>query len=504
MTSEDFQTGDPVWAKMKGYPPWPAKVVDPPSASKPPKNKKASYVLFFGTGDYAWILHENIIPHSESVLAEAKNKKKSTATYQNGIDALVSYSKSYKRVKQPKVVKKDKIENNNNVTKSPVRVVKVLNSVSKKYNRKVLSKSLLHKKKKSFCDFNGKSADYSLPKSSKFKSLSPRHFSPIRDLPHFDLYSPFQRSKPVYKAVNSKYIKPSHKTFGFIGLGMMGKQIVKSLLEAGHKISIWNKTSSQCDIFVDMGAKKARYPADLIVNCDITFCCVSDPEASKAVIFGENGVLSGLEQAQILGLSHKGYVEMTSVDPLTSQKICEAVLMKRGVYLEAPLCGTSRDAEEGNLLILAAGDRKLFSDCETCFHAIGKNAYYVSCEVGDGSKMNLILSMFSGTVCAALGEAMVLVERLKFQKSHFLECLKNGPLSCKNIIEKAQKMDELAFQKVTALKYVQKDISLALLMGDQYSQSMPVTAAANEVYKHGKLRNYSNEDMSAVYKVVKY
>ena len=502
MASEDLLAGDPVWAKMKGYPPWPAKIVDPPSDSKTPKKQKASYVMFFGTGDYAWILNENIIPHSESMLTEARNRKKSTAAYQNGIDALVSYSKSHKKVKQPKIVKKDIVENNNNVTKPKMHIVKVVNSVSKKHDRKVLSASLLKKakahKKRSFCDFNGKSSDYPPSKVSKI-----RHISPIRDMCSYDLFEPFERHRAVYK--NSKHVKPSHKSFGFIGLGMMGKQIVKGLLESGHKITVWNKTASQCDIFLDMGAKRARYPADLVLNCDIVFSCVSDPEASKAVLFGENGVLSGLENVQQLNLpGGKGFVEMTSIDPLSSQKAAEAVQMKNGVYLEAPLCGTSKDAEEGNLLILAAGDRKLFSDCETCFHAIGKNAYYVSCDIGDGSKMSLILSMLSGTMCAALAEAMVLVERLKLQKSHFLECLENGPLACKSIIDKAQKMDELAFQKVTALRYAQKDISLALLMGDQFSQRMPVTAAANEVYKHGRLRNYSNEDMSAVYKVVKY
>lgn len=511
MVSGDFQMGDPVWAKMKNYPPWPAKIVDPPPSIKPPKNKKGHCVYFFGAGNFAWIPDENISPHSESML-QALSKKKSPAL-QTAIDEICSYVKTHKRgkVSSPQtkgersesvIPKKKKEKTENNLTR---KVVKVINSVSKKHDRKVIIHKSTQKRihrKRSLDDINGDSSDYFQSKSRKVRDYSPLHHSPLRDVPQYRSFYPEDQGKRYIR--DPKHVEPSHLNFGFIGLGMMGKQIVKTLIMSGHKISVWNKTSSQCDIFRGMGAKKARTPADLIVDCDITFCCVSDPEASKAVIFSENGVLKGLERAESLGKTYKGYVEMTSIDPATSQGINEAVTMKRGVYLEAPLCGTSKDAEEGTLLILAAGDRKLFMKCETCFHAIGKNAYYVSCDVGAGSQMNVILSTFSGVVCSALAEAMVLVERLKLQKEDFVECIKNGPLNCETILEKAQKMANLDFQKVTALKYIQKDIGFSLLLGNALTQHMPVTAVANEVYKHGRLSNYSNEDMSAVYKVARY
>lgn len=501
MVSEDFQVGEPVWAKMKNYPPWPAKVVDPPPNIKAPKNKKAHCVFFFGAGNFAWIPEELITPHTESVLQ--KFSKKKSAALQNAIDELAGYLKTYKKVKpsSPKVTK-EKTENN--LSKSP-KIVKVVNSVSKKQERKMKTEKSSPKKvhrKRSIDDVNGDSTDYSSFKPRKLKKYSPVRISASNDMPH---YSRHHSESPVpFPLSNTKHVKPSHLKFGFIGLGMMGKQIVKALLGSGHNITVWNKTSSQCDIFVDMGAKKARWPADLIVDCDITFCCVSDSAASKSVVFSENGVLKGLERAEILGRFYKGFVEMSSIDTGTSLGISEAIAMKRGVYLEAPLCGTSKDAEDGTLLILAAGDRKLFAECETCFHAIGKNAFYISCDVGAGTQMSVILSTLSGTVCAALAEAMVLIERLKLQKEDFIECIKQGPLNTANIIDKMQKMASLAFQKVTALKYIQKDINFALRLGDSFSQHMPVTAAANEVFKHGRLSNYSNEDMSAVYKVAKY
>lgn len=103
----------------------------------------------------------------------------------------------------------------------------------------------------------------------------------------------------------------------------------------------------------------------------------------------------------------KGYVEMTSIDAETSQDIATSIIQKGGRYLEAQIQGSKNQAEEGTLIILAAGEQSLFEECQTCFEAMGKNSFYLG-DVGNASKMNLILQMLAGVSVAAVAEALSL------------------------------------------------------------------------------------------------
>lgn len=110
----------------------------------------------------------------------------------------------------------------------------------------------------------------------------------------------------------------------------MGCGIVKNLIDSGHKVVVWNRTSEKCRKFGDAGAEIAQTPSDVIDRVDITFSCVSDPSAAKQMVFGNCGVLSSNAITE-----GKGYVEMTSIDAETSQDIFDGITSKGGRYLEA-------------------------------------------------------------------------------------------------------------------------------------------------------------------------
>lgn len=224
--------------------------------------------------------------------------------------------------------------------------------------------------------------------------------------------------------------------------------------------------------------------------------------------------------------SEKSYVEMTGIDADTSEDIAEAVTTRGGRYLEAQVQGSKNNAEEGTLLLLAAGDKTLYDDCQSCFSAMSKNSFYLG-EVGKASKMNLVLKLTAGIIMAGLAESMALADRAGLQQKDVLEILELTSLSCPAIIEKGKgknnKMNEIklylknvlqsltmviclisaiidgGFQTQMPLKHMQKDLRLALTMGDQMDQPLPLAAAANEVYKHAKRLGYGKHDVSAVY-----
>lgn len=118
------------------------------------------------------------------------------------------------------------------------------------------------------------------------------------------------------------------------------------------------------------------------------------------MVFGNCGVLSAQSLAE-----NKGYIEMTGMDDATSMDICHAITGKGGRYLETQIQGSKSQSENGELVLMSAGDKSLYDDCDTCFKAMSIHSVYLG-EVGNACKMYMVLQVIAGVSLAALGEAM--------------------------------------------------------------------------------------------------
>jgi len=189
---------------------------------------------------------------------------------------------------------------------------------------------------------------------------------------------------------------------------------------------------------------------------------------------------------------------MTGIDPDTSQDIAEAISLKGGRYLEAQVQGSKDQSQDGSLVVLVAGDKSLFEDAHSCFQAMSKYSYHLG-EVGNASRMNLVLQMMSGVALAGLAEGMALADRAGLQQKDILEVLQLTGLACPMMIEKGKAILEGSFPPNHPLQHMQKDLKLSINLGDQLEQPLPLTASANEVFKHAKRLGYGEHDTSAVY-----
>nr|CAD7459508.1 unnamed protein product [Timema tahoe] len=246
-----------------------------------------------------------------------------------------------------------------------------------------------------------------------------------------------------------------------------------------------------CRDFVNAGATQGQTPSDVIFAADVTFSCITNPDAAKELVFGNCGVLAEIKNS-------KGYVEMTGIDAETSRCIGEAIVSRGGRYLEAQIQGSKLQAELGTLVILAAGDHALYNDCQSCFTAMGKSSFFIG-DVGNASMMNLIIQLISGVTIAGLAEGMALADRVGLSQNDVVEILELTQLNCPWILEKGKSMAEGGFPTHIPLAHIQKDLKLALLMADRMEQSLPLTAATNELFKHAKRLGYGGHDASAVY-----
>jgi 3-hydroxyisobutyrate dehydrogenase-like beta-hydroxyacid dehydrogenase len=283
--------------------------------------------------------------------------------------------------------------------------------------------------------------------------------------------------------------------FGFLGLGIMGSAMAANLVKAGFSVTVWNRTADKCAPLRELGAQVAESPREVAAACPITFAMVADPAAAEAVCFGRDGVLAGLKPGH-------GYVDMSTVDDRTARRIGDAVVRQKGRFLEAPVSGTRKPAEDGTLIILAAGERGLFEEVTPAFAKLGKLAVFLG-EAGQGARMKVIVNMIMGSMMTALCEGLALAEKGGIDGGELLQVLGAGALANPMFAIKGQAMLGDDFATSFPLKHMQKDLRLAVALGDDLDQSLPAVALANETFKRARANGAAEEDFCAVFKTIR-
>ncbi|XP_067912460.1 cytokine-like nuclear factor N-PAC isoform X2 [Heterodontus francisci] len=481
MATVSLRVGDLVWGKLGRYPPWPGKIVNPPKDLKKPRGKKCFFVKFFGTEDHAWIKVDQLKSyhlHKEEMIKTAKGKR-----FQQAVDAVEEFIKS-------KVSALTSSEDKS----------RHISSEDKRQNSSTAEVSEHNTRKRGRPPKEEKDA---LPEPSTVKRLVTgpvtgykwKSGSCSAIIQKLKTTAEEEAESTSIQAADSTAtngsVTPTDKRIGFLGLGLMGSGIVANLLKMGHTVTVWNRTGEKCDPFLQEGARLGRTPAEVVSTCDITLSCISDPKAAKDLVLGPSGVLQGIRPG-------KCYVDMSTVDPETSTEISQVITSRGGRFLEAPVSGNRQLSENGMLVILAAGDKALFDDCSSCFQAMGKKSFYLG-EVGNASKMMLIVNMILGSFMASVAEGFTLAKIASQSQEVLLYILSQGPLASAFLDQKCQNILQGNFKPDFLLKHIQKDLRLAIAMGDSVNHSTPMAATANEVFKKAKALDQSENDMSAVY-----
>ncbi|KMT10160.1 hypothetical protein BVRB_5g119210 [Beta vulgaris subsp. vulgaris] len=282
---------------------------------------------------------------------------------------------------------------------------------------------------------------------------------------------------------------------GFLGLGIMGKAMAMNLLRNGFKVTVWNRTLSKCDELVEHGATVGETPAAVVRKCKYTIAMLSDPSAAISVAFEKDGVLEEI-------CNGKCYIDMSTVDAETSVKISEGVTSKGGRFLEGPVSGSKKPAEDGQLIILAAGEKGLYDEAIPIFDVLGKKSFFLG-QIGNGAKMKLVVNMIMGSMMNAFSEGLDLADSSGLDPRTLLDVLDLGAMANPMFKMKGPSMLQSNYPPAFPLKHQQKDMRLALALGDENAVSMPVAAAANEAFKKARSMGLGDQDFSAVHEAIK-
>lgn len=282
---------------------------------------------------------------------------------------------------------------------------------------------------------------------------------------------------------------------GFLGIGIMGSPMAQNLIKAGCDVTVWNRTKSKCDPLISLGAKYKSSPQEVAASCDVTFAMLANPENAVEVACGEHGAASGMT-------SGKGYVDVSTVDGATSKLISGHINATGASFLEAPVSGSKKPAEDGQLIFLTAGDKSLYETVAPLLDIMGKSRFYLG-DVGNGAAMKLVVNMIMGSMMASFSEGLLLSEKVGLDPGVLVEVVSQGAISAPMYKMKGPSMIQSTYPTAFPLKHQQKDLRLALGLAESVSQPTPIAAAANELYKVAKSHGLSDQDFSAVIEALK-
>jgi 3-hydroxyisobutyrate dehydrogenase-like beta-hydroxyacid dehydrogenase len=259
---------------------------------------------------------------------------------------------------------------------------------------------------------------------------------------------------------------------GFIGLGVMGSEMVNRLLEKGHSITGYNRTRSKVEWLLKKGMKWADSPRGVVAAADVSFSMVTNSAALGAVANGADGFLAGMTKGKIL-------VDMSTVSPAYSREIAAKVREKGGDMLDAPVSGSVITLREGKLSVMAGGRRETFEKVKPLLNDIGPKVTFVG-ENGLALVMKIATNLSLAVQMLAFSEGVLIAEKSGITRETAVDVLTHSVIASPMVQYRGPfvlKMPDVAWFNVNMM---QKDMLLALELGRQLDVPMPTTAVTNE------------------------
>ena len=279
---------------------------------------------------------------------------------------------------------------------------------------------------------------------------------------------------------------------GFVGLGAMGAPMATNLLKAGHEVAVWNRSPERTDPLVEAGARRAESPADAASGTQATILMVTNAEAVKDVLFGEEGVVQGLPAGAAV-------INMGTIGAVATTRIAETLGELGYRMLDAPVSGSTPVAAAGELAIMVGGDERTFEEFEPVLATMGDKISHMG-EVGSGARMKLINNLILGANMAVVSEGLALGEAAGIPAEKQLEVILAGGAASGVAQRRSGNLISGTYEPQFKLSHELKDLYYALELGRELEDPLPITAVVSQIYNEG-MREHSEDDMSAVAEV---
>jgi 3-hydroxyisobutyrate dehydrogenase-like beta-hydroxyacid dehydrogenase len=281
---------------------------------------------------------------------------------------------------------------------------------------------------------------------------------------------------------------------GFVGLGVMGGELVLRLMEKGHTVIGHNRTRAKAERLVEKGMKWADSPREVASKADITFSMVTNSAALAAIVDGPDGLLAGLSAGKIL-------VDISTVAPAYSREVAAKVRAKGADMLDSPVSGSVITLQQGKLSVMVAGRAETFELVKPILLDIGPKVTYVG-DNGLALALKIASNLSLAVQMLAFSEGVLLAEKSGIRREVAVDVLTHSAIASPMIQYRGPFVLKLPEEAWFNVNMMQKDMLLALDLGRQLNIPMPTTAVANEFLTAARGVGLEKEDFAVVFDVL--
>ena len=261
----------------------------------------------------------------------------------------------------------------------------------------------------------------------------------------------------------------------FTGLGVMGYPMAGFLVNAGHDVTVFNRTTSKAEAWhKEFGGSVAGTPREAAAAAEIVFCCVGNDNDVRQVILGDDGMMAGASSGSII-------VDHTTA---SAQVACEVhdLAQEKGVdFLDAPLSGGQAGAESGQLTIMVGGDRVAYERALPVMDCYAKACTLIG-EVGCGQKAKMVNQICIAGVVQGLSEGLHFAKRADLNVAAVIDAISKGAAQSWQMENRWQTMVDDDFDFGFAVEWMRKDLKIALEEAERVGATLEMTELVDQFY----------------------
>lgn len=282
---------------------------------------------------------------------------------------------------------------------------------------------------------------------------------------------------------------------GFCGLGLMGSRMARRLVDRGHTVVVWNRSPEKAEPLQQLGAEVANSPADVAAQCEIVFSCVYDAQAVHDLVFGVNGLASAKGAMEL-------FVDHATIPPAITREYAERLKTETGAsWVDAPVSGGTGGAENGTLAIMAGGTAADLSRIQPYLMSYAQRVTHMGPN-GAGQTTKLCNQTIVTATIAVIAEAMRLAEDGGVEASLLNEALAGGWADSVLLQLFVPKMSVADVPVSATVATMLKDLDAVVGLAQSTATAMPVTHAAQQLYRLATKQGLGQRDVSRIVKAL--
>jgi 2-hydroxy-3-oxopropionate reductase len=280
------------------------------------------------------------------------------------------------------------------------------------------------------------------------------------------------------------------QVIGFIGLGIMGRPMARNLLKAGYPLVVHSRSRGPVDEIARAGAKVGNSPRDVAAQADVLITMLPNSPDVELVALGRDGIIEGARA----GLT---FVDMSTISPIVSTKVGEALAQKSVTMLDAPVSGGERGAIDGALSIMVGGDKAVFDAVLPIFQAMGKTITHLG-PLGFGGFTKLANQIIVAVNLTALAEALTLAKKAGLDRELTLTALAGGLAGSRCLDQKKPNYLADTYNPGFKIDLHFKDLGLIMESARALGVPLPTTAVVQELFSALRVKGRGGLDHSGV------